>query len=777
MAADGSVSFAITADDTEAQKKLNQLRRDIEKTEKALQGTESKRSGISEALQNARAEAEQTAQRIQEIKSEMSENQQYLSGAKGNIDVEEFNARNQAQKEMTYELKTQQSLYDRQQAAVSKLEAQDAALTNQLADQTAQLRQQREEAGAVERVMAQQSSATMPQLKAAVDGANQSFKKGFKNILKWGFGIRSVFVLARRLRSAIKEGISAFAEQDPETKANLDALKNSLSALKASWGAAFAPIVNAVAPLLQKLIGWLQAAANAVQQFMAILGGRSTYKKAVANNNALAKSVGGAGGAAKEAKKELLGFDEIVKLNADNAGGGGGGGGGSSALDFVEEQIDKDSLISRLALRFQDVFFDWDDLNPEQIASKFLTFIYGLSGAIIGFSIGGPLGALVGTLVGLSIGLFASTITFDGDGKISEDEFLSILKMALGGIAGAVLAISLGAGLGGTVIAITLGISLALVLDHIQTNPLKGKGQAAIQEYIDEIDTAFKDAKPGTYQYMYYQHQRSVAETEMRRAGEAGADGMAEGIEEEFTVLGWLEKTWEQIKENVRTSFGIHSPSTWFADIGRNIVQGLINGITDKWASLMTTIQGFWNRLKGWWDGLRLTPFHIPAPHFSWTYSQASGLIAKALEFVGLPATIPHLNIAWYARGGIVDQPTLFGAGEAGKEAVVPLERNTEWVGMVARGIVDSLTSDNRLGDYISGKVLPSVVSGQIVPPRALAGGGSMFTDGDIERLVNGITAALTANDGEEHTPVIIDGRVVAEIVTKHQRRMERGFA
>lgn len=36
--------------------------------------------------------------------------------------------------------------------------------------------------------------------------------------------------------------------------------------------------------------------------------------------------------------------------------------------------------------------------------------------------------------------------------------------------------------------------------------------------------------------------------------------------------------------------------------------------------------------------------------------------------------TVPHLGIEWYKRGGILDEPTLIGAGEAGREGVIPLE-------------------------------------------------------------------------------------------------------
>ncbi len=46
----------------------------------------------------------------------------------------------------------------------------------------------------------------------------------------------------------------------------------------------------------------------------------------------------------------------------------------------------------------------------------------------------------------------------------------------------------------------------------------------------------------------------------------------------------------------------------------------------------------------------------------------------------------PHINVTWAARGGVLDSTTLIGigAGEAGKEALLPLERNTEWADIIA---------------------------------------------------------------------------------------------
>ena len=53
---------------------------------------------------------------------------------------------------------------------------------------------------------------------------------------------------------------------------------------------------------------------------------------------------------------------------------------------------------------------------------------------------------------------------------------------------------------------------------------------------------------------------------------------------------------------------------------------------------------------------------------------------------IGSIPEIPKL-----AKGGVVDQPTLAMIGEAGKEAVVPLQNNTEWTGQVASLLANAL--------------------------------------------------------------------------------------
>lgn len=176
--------------------------------------------------------------------------------------------------------------------------------------------------------------------------ASKSTSTGFSKILKYGFGIRSMYVLFRRLRSAIKDAFTelqtsgAFFET---TNANVDALSNSLSTLKYQFGAAFEPIFNYVAPALQTLINYLVSVMNTISAFIAKLTGASTYSKAVVATSEIADNTGSAASSAEDLNKQLQGFDELNNLSGDDDSGSGGSGSSSSddsTITYVEESVD-----------------------------------------------------------------------------------------------------------------------------------------------------------------------------------------------------------------------------------------------------------------------------------------------------------------------------------------------------------------------------------------------------------------------------------------------------
>jgi len=191
-------------------------------------------------------------------------------------------------------------------------------------------------------------------LKSSTQQANGGFKRGLMTILKYGLGIRSLYFLFRKLRTAITESFTELAKHDSRTNNSINSLKTALAGLKGSLATAFAPIFNAVAPALTYLINMLTAAINAIGAFMAALTGQSTYQKAVAGLEAAGGAAGGAGDAAsdaaddyKELKRELAGFDDLDILGSKDSssgsgssgGGGGGGGGAGGGFTYETEEI------------------------------------------------------------------------------------------------------------------------------------------------------------------------------------------------------------------------------------------------------------------------------------------------------------------------------------------------------------------------------------------------------------------------------------------------------
>ena len=817
--ADGSINIRVDADTKRAQSELSRLEKSLEKTAAALEKTTTEKNAIAEQLEAARSKAQETRDAIAEIKAEISENARAMGVNGKNIDATEFAARQQAQKEMQYELAQQERLLASQEKSVSRLEAQETKISQKLSQQTAEYEKQKAAVADLRTRLMQTGGQAMEKIKAGAENVSQSFKSGLKWLLKWGIGIRSLFVLVRKIRNGIKEGFSAYTEKDPETKANIDSLKASLNGLKLAWGAAFAPIVNAVTPLLQKLIEWLTAAANAVSKFIALLGGKSSYKKVVANMNSVASSASGASSAVDEAKRSVMGFDELNKLDSNSSSGSGGGsGGGSSNLgDVVEEALDiaDGSFLSNLALSVKDVLFDWSDLNAEQIAQKAISGLSTLLGAGVGFMIGGVPGAIVGALLGLTLSLVANAVIFDHDGVLSPEELASTIEIALNGLVGGLIGFALG-GPGGALIGATIGTGITLLVKAVK--PLMGEtGSQILSDICDGLTygigggagaaLGFAVGGPAGaaigliaglgITFIVKKIKANIGDNSRGQykdtaswfiCGVLGLPTNAEWIEYGKKAIEWLFEGFDGLAEELHWLIGeplenffevdVPKAVEWFKELGPKAVEWLwqgFDGFTEElhWI-IADPIERFVEWLTGWWESLSLSPFHIPHPVFEWTYTEAEGLLKKAMEFVGLPPSIPHLSISWLARGGIVDGATLFGAGEAGREAIMPLEHNTGWIRELAEQILGFMES--RYSGAMVG--MPAMAMGGVVPPRAVSGTVAGFSEDDIARLVSGIQSALTGKDGQTviENKVYLDGKQIADAVTKWQRRNDRSW-
>lgn len=201
--------------------------------------------------------------------------------------------------------------------------------------------------------------------------------------------------------------------------------------------------------------------------------------------------------------------------------------------------------------------------------------------------------------------------------------------------------------------------------------------------------------------------------------------GLLEGIKDALVGIGtWIyDNIWVPFRDGFKDAFGIHSPSTKTKEFGRYLIDGLLLGIGNVWESVKSKFDDFANKVAGFKttvknkakdvgnavsnglkDGMsnlaefvkspinalltniekafnsiidKLNTFRIDVPDW---LSDITGMDSFGFDFKRI--SIPRL-----ALGGIVNNPgrgVPAIIGEAGKEAVLPLENNTEWMDMLA---------------------------------------------------------------------------------------------
>ena len=118
----------------------------------------------------------------------------------------------------------------------------------------------------------------------------------------------------------------------------------------------------------------------------------------------------------------------------------------------------------------------------------------------------------------------------------------------------------------------------------------------------------------------------------------------------------------------------------------KDTISNAINGAKDAVSNAIEAIKGLFNFEFKW-------P-HLKMPHFSFSGSM------NPLEWAD--KGVPSIGVEWYAKGGIMNGPTVFGmngnnamvGGEAGPEAVLPL--NDKTLGAIGQGIAESSDFSNQ---------------------------------------------------------------------------------
>lgn len=220
----------------------------------------------------------------------------------------------------------------------------------------------------------------LQKISSGIFGIHKSANKStlsLKKLMKYVFGIRTLFALFNRIRSAATEGIQNLAQHDLLTNTgkvnqSLSELQSALTQLKNSFATAFAPILTTVSPILVSFINLISQAVTRVGMLIAALTGQKTFVKAIAVQENYAASLDKTANSAKKAAKALQGYlspiDEINRYDdgssSDSGTGSGGGYTGPSAGDMFEE-VPIESSLKGIADKIKELIQneDWEGLG------------------------------------------------------------------------------------------------------------------------------------------------------------------------------------------------------------------------------------------------------------------------------------------------------------------------------------------------------------------------------------------------------------------------------
>ena len=152
----------------------------------------------------------------------------------------------------------------------------------------------------------------------------------------------------------------------------------------------------------------------------------------------------------------------------------------------------------------------------------------------------------------------------------------------------------------------------------------------------------------------------------------------------------------------------------------RNFIDGLVDGIGEKIGKVGDFFSGIGDDIKDLGKKIKNA---IKTPRF-----KTSG------KFSLSPLSVPSISVDWYAKGGILNSPTVFGmngnrlmaGGEAGPEAVLPIEllrkyiseenqaNNLLLVALIKEAISElSIVAENNI--YIGDKKLVNVLTDMVI--------------------------------------------------------------
>lgn len=636
--------------------------------------------------------------------------------------------------------------------------------------------------------------------KRAVIGLKSLFKpanKASASILKLSnmFKLMLIRMAIRAAIEGVKEGMQNLVQYSSEANQSMSSLVSGATYMKNSFAAAFEPILSVVAPILNTLIDLLATALSYINQFFAALGGSTTFIKAKKVNEDYAKSIKGAGGAAKQAGKDaqkaLAPFDELTVLQDQASSGSGGGGSGGVDPSQMFETATISDAVNGFAGQIRQAFEagDWKELGA-LIGQKFNEIVDGVDWSGIGHKIGyGVNGAVQTAYYALTeadfvnLGSHVAELLNSG---LSEIDFTFIGRLLVRGFTvGLDFLIGLLGGLNWGLVGKSVGDLLRGSFDEaydwitdIDWSKMAHDLYSSIKQFLLGVDfaslaesffRALGAALGAAVSFVAsflgdiwnditgYFSNYITNDDGTRKCGMDWVAGVLQGILDAVVgVVEWIaDHVAMPIINGFKEAFGIHSPSTVMAELGGYLIEGLIDGIKNFLPNLLNTLTEMAGEMKqklseiltyisgafkdGWkraWDGVKDV--------FKGVFNGILSILESALNFI-----VNGINKLSF------DIP--------------------DWIPEIGGA---------KFGFDIQPFHLPRLASGTVVPPRAGEFAAILGDNNREAEVVSPISAMKQAfkeaisemgtGNGDIHLTVNLDGKVIFNDIIKRNQMAKR---
>ena len=523
---------------------------------------------------------------------------------------------------------------------------------------------------------------------------------------------------ANLLREVVRTQNALGSQMSDNLVAESAKFQDAIATLGQAWQGFKNLLGETFLPIIQKVVVWITVAIAKITILLRVLFGikkdksSETMNKATNSVSSYAGAVSKATDAVKEFKKQTMGFDEMNIIQPTDMATGSGAGAGDAGynINMGGSEGSLGSLLPEDALADIEAF----EKKMDEIGSKVAGWVTGLSilaGLILliigAFSLNIPLVLAGVTLAGIGVAIGDASGTFS-----AWDEWLN-------GI--------------GESISNWFSNTISAIGDFFTNiwNDIKDGAKSA----VDAIKGFFSDI--GDWFYTNVIEPIGNFFSDLWQDIKDIANSVADWFVQAWTdIKNFFVDTWNSIKEKASNTWdGIKNVfstvGNWFHDKVISPVGDFFSGMwgklkkgaKDAWAGIkdvFSTVANFFGDIfsKAWkkvkdifstggkiFDGIKdgivdafktivnaiITGINkvvaLPFKGINWALNKIKNIEILGLKPFDWIDTISVPQIPKLAKGGITNGATLAEIGEAGREMVLPLEANTQWMDLLAEKI------------------------------------------------------------------------------------------